>query len=414
MLNFLNKNHSENIAAEISLNEDCIEFFDKLDRVKISLKQESQIQKRTLHYAKYCLTKNKSFSSSYLFWNRDTTSLSPMNRKVLFEPMGSEKVKVTFSKVESFCPVASGIFLDTAVLDAMLDVVLLSDVDPIDVLGPRIIYVNKAFETMTGYKYEEVIGRSPSFLQGPLTCTVAKSQIKEHLQQWKPFNSVLKNYSRDGRVFDIELSVSPVADETGWFVYWVAVQRDITQRSLNEAKACAISESFPGAIFEFKLDKPGSMGFSYLSSNGMHLFKIDSKKLQEDPAIILKLVHPDDEKLLVSLIHQSAKTMQTFKWSGRIFTTTGELLWISASSIPYNDQNGGITWNGVIIDITEDTLLKRKLADQLAADNHQRRLAQIGELAASVAHEIKNPLMILSGYVGLFLRRFHRDVLWTV
>ncbi len=167
MLNFLNKNHSENIAAEISLNEDCIEFFDKLDRVKISLKQESQIQKRTLHYAKYCLTKNKSFSSSYLFWNRDTTSLSPMNRKVLFEPMGSEKVKVTFSKLESFCPVASGIFLDTAVLDAMLDVVLISDVDPIDVPGPRIIYVNKTFETMTGYKCEEVIGRSPSFLQGP-------------------------------------------------------------------------------------------------------------------------------------------------------------------------------------------------------------------------------------------------------
>ncbi len=220
---------------------------------------------------------------------------------------------------------------------------------------------------------------------------------------------MLKNYSRDGRVFDIELSVSPVADETGWFVYWVAVQRDITQRSLNEAKARAISESFPGAIFEFKLDKSGSMGFSYLSSNGMHLFKIDSKKLQEDPAIILKLVHPDDEKVLVSLIHQSAKKMQTFKWSGRIFTTTGELLWISASSIPYNDQNGGITWNGVIIDITEDTLIKRKLADQLAADNHQRRLAQIGELAASVAHEIKNPLMILSGYVDKIKVKINKD-----
>jgi len=84
-------------------------------------------------------------------------------------------------------------FLSTAVLDAMLDVVLISYVDSIDAPGPRIIYVNKTFETMTGYKYEEVIGRSPSFLQGPLTCAVAKSQIKEHLLQWKPFNSVLKN-----------------------------------------------------------------------------------------------------------------------------------------------------------------------------------------------------------------------------
>ncbi len=409
MLNFLNKNHSENIVAEICLNAECIEFFDNHGRVKIDLKQENQIQKRTLHYGKYSSKNNKSFSSNYLFWNQDTTSTFPVNRKVLFEPCGYEKVKVTFSKVESFCPVVCGIFLDTAVLDAMLDVVLISDVDPIDAPGPRIIYVNKTFETMTGYKYEEIIGRSPSFLQGPLTCAVAKSQIKEHLLQWKPFNSVLKNYSRDGRVFDVELSVSPVADETGWFVYWVAVQRDITQRCLNEAKARAISESFPGAIYEFKLNKSGSMGFSYLSSNGMQLFKIDAKKFQEDPAIILKLVHPDDSDHLLSLINQSAKAMQTFKWSGRIFTTTGELLWISASSIPYYDQNGEITWNGVIIDITEDTLLKKKLADQLAADNHQRRLAQIGELAASVAHEIKNPLMILNGYVDKIKAKINKD-----
>ena len=49
------------------------------------------------------------------------------------------------------------------------DIVLITEADPYDEPGPRIVFVNDAFERLTGYRREEVLGKSPRFLQGPLT-----------------------------------------------------------------------------------------------------------------------------------------------------------------------------------------------------------------------------------------------------
>jgi PAS domain S-box-containing protein len=60
------------------------------------------------------------------------------------------------------------------VLDAANDVVLITKADSIDAPGPEIVYVNAAFEKLTGFSKEEVIGKSPRILQGPNTSTEAK------------------------------------------------------------------------------------------------------------------------------------------------------------------------------------------------------------------------------------------------
>ncbi|WP_017720185.1 PAS domain S-box protein [Kamptonema formosum] len=118
--------------------------------------------------------------------------------------------------------------LESAVTGAN-DAVLIADTE-LDEPGPRILYVNEAFTRMTGYAPEEVLGKTPRILQGPETDRAALDRIRAALKNWQPVRAELVNYRKDGTPFSIELSVVPVADETGYFTHWTAIQRDISDR----------------------------------------------------------------------------------------------------------------------------------------------------------------------------------------
>jgi len=119
-------------------------------------------------------------------------------------------------------------------LDHIDDVLLVTEAEPIDSPGPRIVYVNHAFTQMTGYFPEEVIGKSPRILQGPDTDPEQLARIRSALENWEPCRMELVNYRKDGSVFDAELSIQPIMDDTGWYTHWVAIQRDVTARKLAE------------------------------------------------------------------------------------------------------------------------------------------------------------------------------------
>jgi len=110
------------------------------------------------------------------------------------------------------------------------DIVLITEADPCDEPGPRIVFVNDAFERLTGYRREEVLGKSPRFLQGPLTDRDELDRIRAALESRLPVRSELVNYSKAGEPVWIELDIVPVADAAGRHTHFVAVQRDITER----------------------------------------------------------------------------------------------------------------------------------------------------------------------------------------
>ena len=109
------------------------------------------------------------------------------------------------------------------------DVVVICDAEPIDEPGPVIVFVNEAFTQQTGYSSEEVLGKTPRILQGIGTDKTVTKRISDKLRKWQDVREVLLNYRKDGSEFWSDLSILPVADKTGWFKYWVSVQRDITE-----------------------------------------------------------------------------------------------------------------------------------------------------------------------------------------
>jgi diguanylate cyclase (GGDEF)-like protein/PAS domain S-box-containing protein len=116
------------------------------------------------------------------------------------------------------------------------DIVIITEAAPFRSPGPRIVFVNEAFERRTGYSREEVIGQSPRLLQGPDTQRAQLDRIRAALEQWERVRVDLINYTKAGEPYWVDLDVSPVWDETRRLTHWVAVGRDITERKRDEEK----------------------------------------------------------------------------------------------------------------------------------------------------------------------------------
>lgn len=116
------------------------------------------------------------------------------------------------------------------------DIVIITEAGPFNEPGPRIVFVNEAFERRTGYRREEVLGRTPRLLQGPGTQRRELDRIRAAMEQWQPARVDLINYKKNGEPFWVDLEVSPVWDEARRLTHWVAVGRDITERKTAEEK----------------------------------------------------------------------------------------------------------------------------------------------------------------------------------
>jgi PAS domain S-box-containing protein len=97
-----------------------------------------------------------------------------------------------------------------------------------------IIYVNPAFERLTGYSAAEVIGRNCRFLQGKDTSQPALDELREALREGRSCTVILSNYRKDGTHFWNELTISPMYDSSGNVTHFVGIQMDITERKVAQ------------------------------------------------------------------------------------------------------------------------------------------------------------------------------------
>jgi len=116
------------------------------------------------------------------------------------------------------------------------DIVMITESIPSDYLGHRIIYVNEAFERITGFSHEDVIGKSPNILHGSSTQAEELAKVSQAFRETKPVHTELIHYKKSGEEIWMELDIVPISDEVGLNTHWVAVMRDITQRKQTDIK----------------------------------------------------------------------------------------------------------------------------------------------------------------------------------
>ena len=106
---------------------------------------------------------------------------------------------------------------------------------PMVITNPRlpdnpIVFVNKAFQDLTGYERDEIVGQNCRFLQGPKSDKAAVAKIREAIEAGEDIHIDLLNYRKDGSTFWNALFISPVRNAEGEIEYFFASQLNVTER----------------------------------------------------------------------------------------------------------------------------------------------------------------------------------------
>jgi PAS domain S-box-containing protein len=300
------------------------------------------------------------------------------------------------------------------------DAVLITEAEPIDEPGPRILYVNPAFTRMTGYTLEEVLDKTPRILQGEKTDRASLERIRTALETWQPVRVDLINYRKDGTEFWVEMSIVPIADQTGGFTHWVSVHRDISDRKLAEAALQQLNERLEMRVLQRTRELESSQAelresealFRSLSeSSPVGIFKIDTKgkctytnpRCQAIGGFAsaaalgnrwMRFVHREDIKLILSKWSESQSLDGEFSCEFRHIQPDGTIRFCRLKTAPiFSDRDQLIGHVGTITDITESRAIEKMK----------------NEFISIVSHELRTPLASIRGSLGLLAAGVLKD-----
>ena len=122
--------------------------------------------------------------------------------------------------------------LESVVANAT-DAILITEVDSPKKSRPKIVYVNDALTKMTGYKKEEIIGKTPRILYGKKSDRKQLAHMHYCFKKSIACEIEIINYKKNGEEFWIHMTMAPVSDRKGQFIHFITIGRDVTERLKN-------------------------------------------------------------------------------------------------------------------------------------------------------------------------------------
>lgn len=109
-----------------------------------------------------------------------------------------------------------------------------------------LIYVNPAFERLTGFSAEEILYQDCRFLQADDRDQDALDEIRAAIMDGRATRQVLRNYRKDGSMFWNELSITPVYNERDQLTYYIGIQKDVTAQKELEQRVASLEKAAGG------------------------------------------------------------------------------------------------------------------------------------------------------------------------
>ena len=283
---------------------------------------------------------------------------------------------------------AEGHRADVEARDARLDIqaaALDAVADPVVITDPSgsIVWVNRAFTRLNGWRLEEVVGQNPRILKSGESDPSIYPAMWAEVTAGRSWAGDVVNRQRDGRTYVARLTVAPVLGPDGRPSHFVGTHRDVTARReaeealrRSEAGFRTLIEKLPDAL---AVHRDGY--FVFVNPKAAELLGYDGPEVLLGRSV-LEIVHPDDRQAVVERLASSAPngTSREIRFVRRDgSTTTAEItgLRISFEGKP-----------SVLVAARDVSARKELTARMMQLD----RAIAVGTLAAGVAHEINNPL----------------------
>lgn len=307
------------------------------------------------------------------------------------------------------------------------DSVLITEAEPFDEPGPRIIYVNDAFTKMTGYTSEELIGKTPRIFQGPKSDKIELARLRKALQNWESYETTIINYKKNGEEFWINFSISPVANEKGWFTHWIALERDVTTRKNEELQNELIADINTVFIEPLKLHETLDRTLRYIAKFGDFCFA-EAWLTSTDQNILNKISSNATTENMILFLEET-KSIDTFiygeSFPGNVFKNKEIIIWEDLANqklfvrrdaalkyglktliglpLLYNNEVIGVLAFGLdheVINTAKYKTLLKKVGDYLSPEIKRKQL----ELELNQMFNFAPDLIVIIGLDGCFKR----------
>jgi signal transduction histidine kinase len=185
-----------------------------------------------------------------------------------------------------------------------------------------------------------------------------------------------------------------------------------------QARFDAIVSHTPGLVYQFVLGADGSIGFPYLSEGCTSLLGLGAAALQQDPALFLHMVLPEDRASYSATMQASADGLSAWNWEGRIWIESWkDVKWINLRATPraLAAPAGSVQWEGIMTNITASKLEQQAATDsraglaELTAHIEQVKEQERTRIAREIHDDLGGNLTAIKMALAMLARRLPPD-----
>lgn len=269
-----------------------------------------------------------------------------------------------------------------------------------------ILWVNRAFTELTGYKEEDVVGTNPRILSSGKHERDYYRNLWDTILSGRVWRGELINRRKDGSLYTEEMTITPVLSPRGEVAHFIAIKQDVTERQRREQELREAEERYR-EIFEDSV-----LGMFQCTPDGRYL-RVNRAMARmfgaESPEAYIAEIEDVRKQLYVDSDRRKEFEVQIRKdgsvrdFEFQAYRRDGTRVWLLENTRAVHLPNGEIAYyEGTLQDVSERKALEAQL-------RQAQKMEAVGRLAGGVAHDFNNMLGVISGYSEMLSEALSRD-----